>query len=493
MIGFNKALPCRQRLIEAVAVAALLIAVGGCARRNGAAESRPEATLSIGFGENPEAGIEQTVRNIALEGLVRIDRDGRPSPWLAERWTVSPDGLTLRVTLRPRSFFHDGQPATAQVIREILVKNLPEYVGPAFDDVRLIQAAGPHELNFSLKRRSSFLLEGLDLLIQRPGESPIGTGPFSVAARAAQEVEMRASPNYYGGRPLIDRIVFRSYDSVRSAWADLLRDRVDMLYEVGIDAVDSLSQSTQTKIFPFERPYAFLVSLNVRSPKLRDKGLRQALNAAIDRVALVREALDGHGTPADGPVWPRHWSYSLDLPRFQFNPHYVGGENGLVALRCLILRDQSHERVGLAIQRQLRAVGVEVTFEQVTPEQFVARSQVGDFEAALGDYRMGPSLLRQYQLWYSNAPVNWGGFRSTSVDQALDRIRAAPDDAPYKAGVADFQRAIIDDPPAIFIAWGERLRAVSTRFDVHEEPGRDILSTLRLWRPTADPRVTSRN
>ena len=49
----------------------------------------------------------------------------------------------------------------------------------------------------------------------------------------------------------------------------------------------------------------------------------------------------------------------------------------------------------------------------------------------------------------------------------------------YRAGVAAFQRAIVDDPPAIFLAWSERARAVSTRFDVPVEPGRDILSTLR--------------
>jgi len=58
----------------------------------------------------------------------------------------------------------------------------------------------------------------------------------------------------------------------------------------------------------------------------------------------------------------------------------------------------------------------------------------------------------------------------------------ARNDAEYKAGAAAFQRAMIEDPPAIFLAWSERLRAVSTRFDVYVEPGRDIFSTLRLWR-----------
>jgi hypothetical protein len=72
------------------------------------------------------------------------------------------------------------------------------------------------------------------------------------------------------------------------------------------------------------------------------------------------------------------------------------------------------------------------------------------------------------------------------VSVALDRLRAAPTEADYKAAVAGFQQAMIDDPPAIFVAWSQRARAVSTRFEVPAEPGRDILRSLRLWRPASD-------
>jgi hypothetical protein len=59
--------------------------------------------------------------------------------------------------------------------------------------------------------------------------------------------------------------------------------------------------------------------------------------------------------------------------------------------------------------------------------------------------------------------------------------------------VLDYQRAMIADPPAIFLAWGERARAVSRRFDVQPEPGRDVLGNLRLWKPTAAQPASSRN
>ena len=72
------------------------------------------------------------------------------------------------------------------------------------------------------------------------------------------------------------------------------------------------------------------------------------------------------------------------------------------------------------------------------------------------------------------------------MDAALDAIRQAPDDDAYRAGVADLQRAILDDPPAIFLAWSERARAVSTAFEVPTQQDRDPLTTLRLWRPAGD-------
>jgi len=79
------------------------------------------------------------------------------------------------------------------------------------------------------------------------------------------------------------------------------------------------------------------------------------------------------------------------------------------------------------------------------------------------------------------------------VDAALDAMRHAPNDTAYRTAVAAFQQAIVDDPPALFLAWSERARAVNTRFVVPNEPERDVWSSLRLWRPAAAATLTSRD
>ncbi|HEY2907848.1 MAG TPA: hypothetical protein VGJ29_18230, partial [Vicinamibacterales bacterium] len=72
-------------------------------------------------------------------------------------------------------------------------------------------------------------------------------------------------------------------------------------------------------------------------------------------------------------------------------------------------------------------------------------------------------------------------------------VRAASSDDEYKTAVENLQKLTFDDPPAIYLAWGQRSRAISKRFNVPVEPGRDVLSTLRLWKPAAGTQTASRN
>lgn len=479
----------RARVTSAVA---MLIVMAGCGRGDGPAiVARSDTTLTVGYEPNA-VSIQEAIANLAVEGLLDFGRDGRPRPWLAEKWSSSDDGLTWRIWLRPNATFHDGEPVSAASVRDVLVRQLPEYLGGSFEDLQEIRVVSDFELEVLLKRRSTFLLEGLEAPIRKSGPSIIGTGPFQPATGIGAGVEMRANPNYYAGKPSIDRVVFRRYPSVRAAWADLLRGRVDMLYQVGGDALDSLRSSTETNVFTFQRAYTHLVILNVQKPVLRDRSFRRALNAAIDRPSFVAEALKGRGSPADGPVWPYHWAFDQQLPRFGYSPTSVSTPTGRPHFTCMY-SDPTHERMALMLQQQLFAVGVDVSLEAVPFDQAIARVEAGDFDAWLADAGHGPTLIRPSLFWHSGAPYNWGGFKSAEVDEALDTIRRSSTDDEYKAGVAAFQRAIIDDPPAIFLAWSQRSRAVSTRFEVPADADGDIWSTLRMWRPAADARMANRN
>ena len=226
---------------------------------------------------------------MTVDQLLSIPRNGRTGRRLAEGWSASADGLTLRLRLRPSVTFDDGKPVNAQAVRAVLQAGLPDAMGSAFDDIAEIRATSELEVEFTLRQRSTFLLEALgSVSIADPTSKESGAGPFSVQAQHNGEVEMRANARYYGGKPPIDRVILKPYASVRSAWADMLRGRVDMLYEVGVDALDSLESSNEVNIFTFQRTYAYLLLLNVRTPTLRDPAFRRRLNAAIERQSLDR-------------------------------------------------------------------------------------------------------------------------------------------------------------------------------------------------------------
>jgi len=463
----------------------------------GPASSTAQATLRLGIGGLPQlaeqSGVRQLVGIISSEGLVGAYEDGRPRPWLAESWSTGSDGLSLTVRLRQGAKFHDGTPVTASIIVPILQTELPRSLGPTFyEDVAQIVALDDIRLQIRLRHPSRFLIESLEMAIRKPGSDFNGTGPF--VASMDSPVQLRANPDYYLGRPTIKQIVLQGYPSVRAAWAELLRGNLDMLYEVSVDALDSLQGSSNVAVFSYLRHYQYVIIFGDQSP-FKSAEIRRELNASLNRDAIVRNVLNGHGIPSIGPVPPQHWALNKSAPKLKFDPVLAKRlTSRTLHFTCLVPADSVYERMALEIKQQLAAAGVEMRVEEVTQEELARAGKSRKFEAVLIDVIGGPSMFRVFRHFHSTVPFQTKPITSASVDVTLDRIRHAPSDDEYENGVDDFQRAIIDDPPEIFLVWGERARAVSRRFEVAlPEGGRDVLNTLRLWRPATVQRLASRN
>jgi peptide/nickel transport system substrate-binding protein len=488
-------------LHRAIVVAGGLVALIGaarCSNRSGPVPSQTAPTLRVGIGGipqlSPQAGLRQIVSNLSLEGLVNLSGDGRPRPILAENWTTAPDGLSLTLQLRPAAKFQDGTPVTAPSVLPSLRAALPRWLGPAFEDIDEILAVDDAHIRFVLRRRSPLLIEALETAIQKPGKDGVGTGQY-VAETLASPMRLNANQSYYLGPPAIDHIVVTAYPNVRAAWAELLRGGLDMLFEVNMDALDSLQSSSNVAVFSFVRHYQYLVMFGSRAPMFKSAEIRRELNAAIDRSVLVRDGLNGHGVVSSGPVSPEHWAFGGDVPKLAFNAALAARLAGRhLRFTCLVPADSVYERVALTVKRQLAAASVDMQVVEATQEQLVLAATRNDYDAMLVDAISGPSMFRSYRSWHSGGSSTIKPIESPLIDAALDRVRHAASDDEYRAGVTAFQQAIVDDPPAIFLAWGERARAVSRRFDVPvPEDGRDVLSTLRMWRPTPNQQTASRN
>jgi peptide/nickel transport system substrate-binding protein len=460
---------------------------------------RPTLRVGAGFAATSSAteGLRTLAQLQTVENLARVTNDGRLQPWLAHDWSVSADGRSVSVNLVSGVKFHDGSPLTAEIVANAVRATLPVTMGPAFSDVESVSATDDRQIVIRLRRPSPFLLEALEVPVPKPGTSLIGTGPFKVD-NPQSPTEMRANDDYYLGKPSIGRIVVANYPSVRAAWAEMLRGQLDMLYEVGADALDSLGASSKISTFTFVRRYQYAVVMNNQSDVFRSKAFRQAVNYAIDRQAIVRDGLNGHGVVSTGPVWPYHYAFKPGLAQFRYD---VKRASQLLSdtprpaavrhFRCLVRPDAAIERIALILKHQLQQVGIEMSIEELPIDKQIAAIKSGQFDAALSEIVSGPTLLRPYQLWHSGGFFN---FKSASIDAALDDVRHSASEDAYLKAVAGLQQAMLDDPPAIFLAWSERARAVSKRFEVPPvEAGRDILANVRLWKSSGLPQEASRN
>ena len=490
------------------AMIAVGMVVGSCHRATPAASEPSSTVLRVGVAQsllsatNPATGIRQLSQLLSVEGVVRVGEDGRFEPALADKWTVGSGGRSLLLTLRPGIKFHDGSPLDANTIAGLLPGGFRSFWGSLADEVDHVKAVGGNTIEIGFRRPSPFLREMLEVTIRKPGASVVGTGPFMVAPNSA--TTLRANADYYLGAPHISEVQVASFPSVRTAWAELLRNRTDMLWEVGPDAFDSLQSSTTVGVFTYTRHYQFLIALNSQARALRSSGVRRALNLAVDRTELVRRALNQLGVPSSGPIWPRYWALPTPLPKFEFDPvraaatlntgHEPAKRTASVRFTCLVASDAVHERIALEVKRQLQAVGVEMDVQGVSQDQLYEAEKNGRFDAVLIEGVSGPTVLRVHFLWDSHGAGNPGGLGNTTVDAAFDRVSHAENETTYREAVSGLQHAFLDDPPAIFLAWSERVRAISKRFVVPSpEPGRDVMSTVRLWTPNNDERFANQN
>jgi peptide/nickel transport system substrate-binding protein len=409
----------------------------------------------------------------------------------------------LRLRLRPGVTFHDGTPLTATVAAEALTRAIARPANRALyssvADVTSVRPDGELELVLELSQPSAFLPEDLGVPISIGGGT-VGTGPFHVVSSNSDELRLERFDRYYLGAPEIQRIDIRPSDNLRTSWTRLLRGEVDMVTDVPPEAVEFI-QNDDIQVISFPRGYQFLIAFNSAAPVFKSSAVRRALNAAVNREALIANVLQGKGEPATGPIWPEHWAYDRSIQPFTFDPRsatsliesagfrYRAGDASKrpparLRFTCILPAEFSLlERIGLEVQKQLYDIGVDVQFEAVPIEQYDSRIREGRFEAVLVDMISGPTFGRPFLFWRSAREfrgLNVFGYENSETERLFQTLRASRNEGATRSATSRLQRVLLDDPPALFLAWNERARAVRRRFDVGNSD-RDPLFTIWQW------------
>jgi len=392
--------------------------------------------------------------HIAVYELLAVKGpDFRARPGLAASWEVSPDGLEWRVRLRPGVRFHSGAPCDAAAVvlpLEHLRHEFPAEDLWYWDPVDSVEAEGVDTVVFRLHHpyvRFLSLLWGTHSTIynealraeepERFGfELADGTGPFRLVSWSPERTVVERFDGYAGTPPRLDGIEWVSILDEQGRLDALERGDVHVVHGPPPGEVERLETDPRFTVVEFPQASTFYLGLDWRRTELGfdDLRVREAVSLAVDRSAIVAEALSGRGSPVWGPVPPgdEHYDPAVDRGRSRDVERAIGllrdarGDGG-ISCECVVQDDAVFRRVAPLVQAQLAEIGVRLELRYVKPFE--------PFYAACAE---GPPAFLSKWLW-PDAVDAVIGFASTRC-----------------IGFPNWQHASI---PALDTAFGDWLRA----------------------------------
>lgn len=493
-----------------------LVASMAC-RRSTQQETPPRPTeVVVGVPEantpDLDSGIPQFLRLLSFESLTTIGRDGRALPQLAERWEWERDNTRLRVFLRSNVLLHDGRRFTGETavafVRAAVTNPANVASFPALADLVDVSAEG-NQLVFDMSRPAATLPDGLTVPLDK-GPDLVGTGPYRVVSQENSTALLEAFNRYYKGKPTIDRVVVQAFNALRPTWASLLRGELNVVYDVPVDAIEFV-RNEEIEVVSVPRWYQHHLTFNLRDRRFRSPLVRKALNLAVDRNAIVQKVLHGAGTVSAGPIYPQYWAFDSTVPTYPFDPEGARalletagyqlrqpvrpseGPPARLRFTCLVPKDfTTWQRIALEVQKDLFNVGVDMQFRVVPLKEFNELVFSGRFEAAFINMISGPTPSRSYMWWRSARKVkglyNVFGYDNAQAEEHFEVLLRSANEAAIRSATSKLQRAFYDDPPAVFIAFDTRTRAISRRFQFPTDE-RDPM--WALWRWTVASRVVA--
>jgi len=307
-------------------------------------------------------------------------------PDLASSWTISPNGLTYTFHLRTDAKFSNGSPVTASDVVFSIDRSRKFAGGWGFllTAVKSISASDAHTVVVQLSQPHAPLLADLAMyaysvvpksLVTSQGskffQHPVGSGPFMVTSyNPDSEVDLAANPYFYGTKPKIKkvRVLIVPDDNTRvlmleSKKADVIENPPGNL----VKQIDSTPGLT-VQLFPSTR--VDFVQLDEHFKPFKNVLVRQAINYAIDRSAIVKLAYQGHAVPGSSfmPYQMEYWNssikpYPYDPTKAKQLLAQAGYPHGFNAFLITVSGDVAGQAEAVVLKSELAAVGINLSIQ----------------------------------------------------------------------------------------------------------------------------------
>lgn len=387
-------------------VAVIAVLVGACSNGTTSSSSSGGGTVRVGYeADTVSLDPAQVVDLNSFQSLVQIydtlvkwDTSGKLAPSLATKWTASPDGKTYTFDLRSGVEFSNGDPFSADAVvftyERQIDKNNPGYqfgpfpfAGVFNSTIGSVKALSSTQVEFDLTQPDAGFLAGLTLntgYIVDPkvalaegkdfANTGAGTGPFMLDKwTRGQELDLKPNPRYWGSKPKLSKLVFLPITTPAQRTSSLESSGIDLAINPEPATLTDL-KSRNFVVSEAPGDHIWFIGLNLSKPPFSNQLVRQAVNYAVDKNAIVSGVLHGTGIPANQPLTPGQLGFNKNLNDYGYDVQkakqllaQAGYPNGFSTTMIVPTSGsgmQDPVAMGTAIQGYLAAVGIKVTITQ---------------------------------------------------------------------------------------------------------------------------------
>jgi peptide/nickel transport system substrate-binding protein len=408
------------------------------------------------------------------ESLVKVDRQGKLVPWLAERWNTS-DNKNYTFFLKRGVRFHNGRELKAADVKFVIDRAMnPETKHPAVANYAAISdiiVKDDYTITITLKNTTAnFLLtmarQGSVIYPREAVETlkseSIGTGPYKVAEWVrGDRIVLVKNPDYHvKGLPKLDRVTYRFIPDPNAALAALKAGDVDATMSgLGPEHIPDLQKDARFQVIIGETTNDVIMSMNNSKKPFNDVRVRRAVTYGINKPEVVKGAMFGLGRVIGTNVDPLN-PYFVDMSgAMPYDPGKAkkllaesGYPNGFEAVLKVAPQYYYTVRTGEVLVDQLQKVGVKIKIEQIEWGQWLSRVWKD------ADYDL--TIIGHAEAWdisnYAN-PKYYFRYDNADFQKLFQQSETTVDDKARRELYVKMQKKLVEDAPVVWLYIHPRL------------------------------------
>ncbi|HMQ54795.1 MAG TPA: ABC transporter substrate-binding protein [Anaerolineae bacterium] len=385
---------------------------------------------------------------LLFDTLLRVDpQTAELQPGLAESWDFSMSGRHLSLHLPAGLRWSNGTPLTAESLKQ----SLEATRHPALLAFSQITVPDDHTLKLTFTRVDCSAVTALAQVPLIPAsqdldEQPLGSGPFRAVNRYTQagELTLTRNPYYHGAPAYLDELHLRFFPDSAAAEIALNEGQFDAVGPFDPFVSNPAPNELLLLAYPEARVYFMALNFAPRNETPLSLPVRRALTLALDREAILTEALGDDGQLTAGSLLPEHWANPADLAIPAYDPEqarrllaqaglrdsdldgWLDRDGQRLELQLRLNGENSlHQNLGWLISSYYRDLGLYVRTSSGAAESVIDDLFTHDFELALFSWPILPDP-DQRLFWHSTENregegLNFVSYRNPELDRLLDR------------------------------------------------------------------------